>query len=247
MMASVLGRAQPAGGGLTAVTSADEVTPAAPKRRWRSRGGLVTIGTVLSLVAGLGLTVLGLGVRYVLLVYPLAALALGVCARAAPRRLVTGLVLVALESLAAHPHELAFFNRLAGGPGGGADYLAESNLDWGQDLKELAKWQQQNPSRKLYLSYFGVADPQYYGVRATHLPGGYIFASTPPQNPVAGEPAVIAVSATNLQGIYYSPTNRDRMKFLQSRKPIAVLGGSFYLFDWNPDEFRAQIQRSDKP
>ena len=31
------------------------------KRSWRSRGGLVTIGTVLSLVAGLGLTVLRLG------------------------------------------------------------------------------------------------------------------------------------------------------------------------------------------
>ena len=31
------------------------------KRSWRSRGGLVTIGTVLSLVTGLGLTVLGLG------------------------------------------------------------------------------------------------------------------------------------------------------------------------------------------
>src|SRR5919107_19895 len=33
----------------------------ASKRRWRSRGGLVTIGTVLSLLTGLGLTVLGLG------------------------------------------------------------------------------------------------------------------------------------------------------------------------------------------
>ncbi|GAA3346786.1 hypothetical protein GCM10020358_59120 [Amorphoplanes nipponensis] len=31
------------------------------RRRWRSRGGLVTLGTVLSLVTGLGLTVLGLG------------------------------------------------------------------------------------------------------------------------------------------------------------------------------------------
>ena len=43
------------------MTSADDVTVASPKRRWRSRGGLVTIGTVLSLVTGLGLTVLGLG------------------------------------------------------------------------------------------------------------------------------------------------------------------------------------------
>jgi hypothetical protein len=43
------------------VTSADGVTVTPGKRAWRSRGGLVTIGTVLSLVTGLGLTVLGLG------------------------------------------------------------------------------------------------------------------------------------------------------------------------------------------
>jgi hypothetical protein len=43
------------------VTSADGVTETPAKRGWRSRGGLVTIGTVLSLVTGLGLTVLGLG------------------------------------------------------------------------------------------------------------------------------------------------------------------------------------------
>ncbi len=43
------------------MTSADEVTPAPPKRRWRKRGYLVTMGTVLSLAGGLGLTVLGLG------------------------------------------------------------------------------------------------------------------------------------------------------------------------------------------
>jgi hypothetical protein len=42
------------------VASADDVI-GQRKRRWRSRGGLVTMGTVLSLVAGLGLTVLGLG------------------------------------------------------------------------------------------------------------------------------------------------------------------------------------------
>jgi hypothetical protein len=38
-----------------------EVVVGERKRRWRSRGGLVTLGTVLSLVTGLGLTVLGLG------------------------------------------------------------------------------------------------------------------------------------------------------------------------------------------
>ncbi|GID32902.1 fibronectin type III domain protein [Paractinoplanes brasiliensis] len=42
------------------MTSADEVTLDRPRRRWR-RGYLVTMGTVLSLAGGLGLTVFGLG------------------------------------------------------------------------------------------------------------------------------------------------------------------------------------------
>jgi hypothetical protein len=43
------------------VTSTDAVTTPAGRSPWRTRGGLVTIGTVVALAAGLGLTVLGLG------------------------------------------------------------------------------------------------------------------------------------------------------------------------------------------
>jgi hypothetical protein len=43
------------------VASEDVVTGAVTRRPWRTRGGLVTIGVVVALVAGLGLTVLGLG------------------------------------------------------------------------------------------------------------------------------------------------------------------------------------------
>src|SRR3954454_15847588 len=46
---------------MVAVTSADSMGVAAPRRRWRSRGYLVTMATVLTLAGGLGLTVLGLG------------------------------------------------------------------------------------------------------------------------------------------------------------------------------------------
>src|SRR3954469_2022728 len=42
---------------MVVVTSTDGVS----QRRWRSRGYLVTLATVLSLAGGLGLTVLGLG------------------------------------------------------------------------------------------------------------------------------------------------------------------------------------------
>jgi len=63
MMACVLGSGHRRGRGrMTALTSADGVGVAtAPRRRWLSRGYLVTMGTVLVLGGGLGLTVLGLG------------------------------------------------------------------------------------------------------------------------------------------------------------------------------------------
>ena len=61
MMACVLDQAADRRGGMAAVTSADKVGTETPRRRWRSRGYLVTMATVLSLAGGLGLTVLGLG------------------------------------------------------------------------------------------------------------------------------------------------------------------------------------------
>jgi hypothetical protein len=146
-----------------------------------------------------------------------------------------------IETLAAYPNYLAFFNVFAGGSRGGFELLGDSNLDWGQDLKELAKWQKANPNRKLYLSYFGIADPEYYGVRATNLPGGYIFATprNPPRPPGPGEQAVLAVSATNLQGIYLpegtpaQPGMRESYRQLLEHEPLAVLGGgSIYLYEY---------------
>src|SRR3954466_16179089 len=66
MMASVLAEGVRQRGRIALVTSADSamtegVRVTAQRRRWRSRGYLVTMGTVLSLAGGLGLTVLGLG------------------------------------------------------------------------------------------------------------------------------------------------------------------------------------------
>ncbi len=43
----------------------------------------------------------------------------------------------ALETVSVYPHFTAFFNQAAGGPAQGANYLVDSSLDWGQDLKKL--------------------------------------------------------------------------------------------------------------
>ena len=186
-------------------------------------------------------TNLNLGLRHILPVYPFIFIGVGVVvAKVVARWRVPGVlasVMLALalfiESSLAYPNFIPFFNVFVGD---GFKLLGDSNLDWGQDLKELAEWQKQNPGRKLYLHYFGVADPQYYGVKATYLPGGpggYIFATTPPQNPVPGEPAVIAVSATDLQGIYFDPASRAAYQQMLLHQPLAVLGGgSIYLYEY---------------
>ncbi len=90
------------------------------------------------------------GVRYVL---PLAPLAIIWVSRLAEEASVSrrwqvgwpgwivglGLVGQALAVAAVHPFELTYFNVLAGGPLGGRHVLSDSNLDWGQGLKGLAR------------------------------------------------------------------------------------------------------------
>lgn len=182
-------------------------------------------------------TGLNIGLRHMLPVYPFLFVMIGVAAgkasavwpRAVKMIVATVLIGVAVESFAAFPNYIAFFNAPAGGSRGGLRLLGDSNLDWGQDLKLLAIWQQDHPGERLYLCYFGTADPATYEIRYTNLPGGFQFGP-PTERPSA--PGVIAISATSLQGIYLSPTLRDVYMPLLNRKPLAVLGGSIYLYKY---------------
>ena len=121
---------------------------------------LVPVGVLF--LASIG-TSYNIGIRHLLPVYPFLALAsAGVLARwieagrRVPALLLCALPLVSLaETAAVHPHELSYFNPIAGGPLGGRRILSDSNVDWGLDLKRLAA----------ELSRRGVTDPTvvYFG------------------------------------------------------------------------------------
>ncbi len=104
---------------------------------------LVPVGVLF--LASIGVSY-NIGIRHLLPVYPFLALAgAGVLARwrqagrRVPALLLCALPLVSLaETAAIHPHELSYFNALAGGPLGGRKILSDSNVDWGLDLKRLA-------------------------------------------------------------------------------------------------------------
>ena len=109
-----------------------------------------------------------IGHRHLLPLYPIFLVLAGAAVRltsARPGRyLVGGLVLWQLfANLWIHPHYLSYFNELIGGPRNGYLYLADSNIDWGQDLKRLAAYSRVHPNETIKLAYFGIADPMRYG------------------------------------------------------------------------------------
>jgi hypothetical protein len=178
---------------------------------------------------------LNIGLRHVLPVYPFLFIFLGVAAARAYRRwprgagwIIGALMLgLALETFCAFPDFIPFFNVAAGGSRGGLRLLGDSNIDWGQELPDLAAWQQRHPDRLMYLAYFGTADPHYYGIRFIDL-----TQSQPPAvEPASASPPVYAVSAALLQIPYPNRSTREFYASLRGREPIAVLGGSIYLYD----------------
>jgi hypothetical protein len=126
------------------------------------------------------------------------------------------------------PHYLAFFNQFVGGPRNGHEYLVDSNLDWGQDLKGLKNWMEKHKVQHINLSYFGTADPSYYKIDDTSLPGCPFFDERLIKGPQL--PGFVAVSATNLRGVYLPEQLRDLYKNLLNTEPVAVIGYSIYVY-----------------
>jgi hypothetical protein len=127
-----------------------------------------------------------------------------------------------------HPHYLAYFNELVGGPDNGYKYLVDSNLDWGQDLKGLAKYMRQHGISRINLSFFGSDSPERYGINYIRLPSYYLRGEEPNKPDIALR-GWVAISATNLQGAYFH--NRDMFVWFRSRKPVAKIGYSIFLYN----------------
>ena len=174
-----------------------------------------------------------IGVRYILPVYPflmvLASRTATLATRKGTGRILVGLAVAwgTISSVWVFPHYLAYFNESIGGPSHGYRYLVDSNLDWGQELKDLKRFMDEHQIAKVNLSYFGTDAPERYGIAYAALPSDIL----PPDAPVAPSPlpagSWVAISATMLQGVYVdSPVVRA----FRARTPTAVLGYGMFLY-----------------
>ena len=127
-----------------------------------------------------------LGMRYIIPVLPFAYLVGGAGAawlmgRGTWGRAVTAALGVWMVAAAAgvYPDPLSYFNEAAclttdpgamGSDGGtrcGPLWLDDSNVDWGQSLKQVKGWVARNANgQRLYLAYFGSFPPSAYGLNA---------------------------------------------------------------------------------
>lgn len=132
-----------------------------------------------------------------------------------------------------YPDYLAYFNEFIGGPANGYKYMVDSDLDWGQDLKGLKKYMVRNNIDRIKLSYFGTADPKYYGINYEYLPSAASSLGKPKDFPEAPIKGPIAISATELQGVYFEPyfEHKDYYAWLKEYKPIAKIGYSIFIYD----------------
>lgn len=171
-----------------------------------------------------------IGERYLLPVYPYAIL---LAAAAVPRVLgwrrgvmVLAAIFVvhAVPSLLIAPRGyLTYFNLLAGGPDRGHRVLADSNLDWGQDLPRLARWMKREGLAEIQLGYHGSDDPERVGIRAQDLPGVHLYPGRPAARPFEG---VVAVSPNLLLGIV-EPKGPNPYPALRERHPDGRAGVFF--------------------
>ncbi len=188
------------------------------------------------------LSSLNIGYRHLLPILPfLYLLIAGGLARlwAARQRAVLravaalGVAGLLVATLAIHPHYLSYFNLLAGGPANGYRVLADSNVDWGQDLLRLRAWMAEQGVTEISLSWFGSADPAYYGLAYTPLPGlprHFDLWWDVPFDPARPPPGIYAISVSNLWEL---PLQEEKYVFpwFRAREPDGRVGYSILIYD----------------
>jgi 4-amino-4-deoxy-L-arabinose transferase-like glycosyltransferase len=188
---------------------------------------------ILLFVSFAVLSRMNIGLRHILPVYPFLFVWLGGSVKTlwssrSLARKSTALLLViwlACSSINTYPDYLAFFNEAVGSRNR-HQILVDSNLDWGQDLKGLKRWMDENDVGKIRLAYFGTADPAYYGIDA--IPQPEAWSSEPQSDNTLPGPAYIAISATHLASLYFWPS-KPYERYLDS-EPEAIIGGSIHVY-----------------
>jgi 4-amino-4-deoxy-L-arabinose transferase-like glycosyltransferase len=168
-----------------------------------------------------------LGVRHILPIYPLLAVIGGfaisesfsLARRATPVILAAPILLFAwlvADSWMARADYLAYFNEFAGRHP--ERILAESDLDWGQDLDRLSRRLKELRVDHVSIGYFGTAPLEK--------------ADLPPYSLLSAEtPVTHGYVAVSVHMLWLEYARDGSYAWLHGRAPLEKIGKSIYLYD----------------
>ncbi len=198
-------------------------------RHWRRHGGgwfheMFLLLPALAFVALISALAYPIGIRYLLPIYPLLFIFVSrttTLFTKKPAWVAAGIILAAWylsTPIRIHPDYLAYFNEFIGGPKHGIEYLDDSNIEWGQNLKRLKRYLDQHKFERVKLLYFTTGRPEYYGIRAEGIQLGDL-ARTP-------DPGIYIIDANSLvrARAYF------KVDWLKRYKVVDRIGYSTYLF-----------------
>ncbi len=171
---------------------------------------------------------MNIGSRHILPLYALGAILAGaglVALSSANRRWVwVGAALIVahiVSSLAAFPNFIPYANEAWGGQRNVHNLLSDANVDWGQQLLQVKRWQDKHPNEECWFAYFArpEVEPATYGIRCHALPtidtfwlGGSDIV--PPD--IHG---TVLISAGDLSGCEWPSAAMNPYRSFQSVKP----------------------------
>jgi hypothetical protein len=207
---------------------------------WRKRlkipdAGFLIVPAVLYVVSA-SMVSMQLGFRLILPALPFASL---LCVsiflfcrdwrRAVP--VVALVVAVGFASARNFDTLIGYFNPWAGERLWASYYLADSNLDWGQDLPALNRWYRATRPGKVGLFYFGMdnCDRFFTESEVQRMPTPWTMSLIKSKR-FQPEPGYYAVSVNQLRGQFFSPEYRDYLACFRSMTPVHYAGASIFVY-----------------
>ncbi|MBX3436647.1 MAG: hypothetical protein KF861_04090 [Planctomycetaceae bacterium] len=118
--------------------------------------------------------------------------------------IATALLAAITSTLRVYPHQLAYFNELAGGPENGHTHLLGSNLEFGQDLLTLNDIGL-DPNVRMQINVFGVSEfdpPNSTHIDVRSVPAAFRLTAQYPRHTARTwpdeEPGVLVLGARAL-------------------------------------------------
>jgi hypothetical protein len=147
-------------------------------------------------------------------------------------------VWLVVEAVGIYPDHLSYFNESAcllespgkigldGGSRCGPLWLDDSNVDWGQGVKQLRTWMERHGNgRTLKLAYFGVFPPEGYGLRFEKVEMGDIMV-----DPAPGLYAVSAHMVARFPAVGASVAPGAGV-WMRRTAPVDIVGHAFYIYE----------------